>query len=298
VRWSTAALAGLLAVVATAPRRAQGQSSRAEQKAAWLAKRITHAGVGLSDAQAGALLAEMRQITEQALAASRAAEHASDVAGVKAAASQVVQAVWGIPSGVEGDTAEEIQVPGWKERWQVTGAEFDTTYSNRLGTKPPAITDPHQLGIAGRGRAVRTHLQDIIDGKQASEAQKEAARAAFASLNDVIGWMHMTVGFKGREVQPRVSLTQEWDAPDAFWQSDADSGWLYAAYAQATNILKTDYQGDVAMARQHAAAMSSLLQRVLDGTDADGDGTVEPKMMEGGLRSALAEAARAGLPDH
>jgi hypothetical protein len=86
-----------------------------------------------------------------------------------------------------------------------------------------------------------------------------------------------------------------WDAPAEFWQSSADTGWLDEVFAQAANILKTDYANDVAEARRHAAGMSELLQKVLSGVDADKDGKVEPKMMEGGLNAALEAAGRGGL---
>src|SRR5690606_4099576 len=96
-------------------------------------------------------------------------------------------------------------------------------------------------------------------------------------------------------VQPRISLTHMWDAPAAFWNSTADTGWLYEAEAQAINILKTDYGTDVGEAREHAAGMTQLLQRAVDGVDANRNGTVEPARMEGGLRAGLSEAGRAGL---
>ena len=66
-------------------------------------------------------------------------------------------------------------------------------------------------------------------------------------------------------------------------------------FAQAVNILKTDYGTDVAEARKHAAGMSELLEKVLNGVDADKNGTVEPKMMEGGLNTALRAAGKDGL---
>jgi hypothetical protein len=253
-------------------------------------------GKSLTAADAGTLLAEIGDLADQALAASRAAESASSVAEVKAGASRVVQAVWGLPTGASGAEASEVERLGWKERWQVSGSEFDPNFVKRLGSQPPRITDPRELGMVGRGRAVRGFLEELVEGEAATTgAQREAAAAVLASLNDVIGWTHITRGYKGREVQPRISLTYVWDAPPAFWNSTADTGWLFEAEAQAINILKTDYGTDVAEARKHAAGMTELLQRVKDGVDANRNGSVEAVRMEGGLNAALSEAPRAGL---
>lgn len=252
-------------------------------------------GKSLSDREAGALLTEMGQLTDQAVAASRAAENAGSVAEVKAGASRVLEAIWGIPSGVSGAEPGEVTRLGWKERWQVSGTEFDPAFVQRLGSAPPKITDPRALGIVGRGRAVRGRLEGMTEGEGSGGASREAAEAALASLNDVIGYTHITRGYKGREVQPRISLTHEWDAPAAFWNSTADTGWIFEAEAQAINILKTDYGTELAEARQHAAAMTQILQRVKDGVDANRNGTVESTRMEGGLSAAIAAAARAGL---
>ena len=208
----------------------------------------------------------------------------------------MVEAVWGISPGVSGADPSEVERLGWKERWQVSGAEFDPNFVARLGSAPPRITDPRQLGIVGRGRAVRGHLEELTDpSSDASSATREAAASALASLNDVIGWTHITRGYKGREVQPRISLTYLWDSPPAFWNSTADTGWLFEAEAQAINILKTDYGTEVAEAREHAAALTQLLQRALDGVDANRNGTVESARMEGGLTAAVSEAEKAGL---
>ncbi|HEX6069881.1 MAG TPA: hypothetical protein VFZ18_08655 [Longimicrobiaceae bacterium] len=253
-------------------------------------------GKSLSASQAGGLLAEMGQLADEAIAASRAAETAGSVAEVKAGASRVLEAVWGQAPGVSGAEPAEVARLGWKERWQVSGDEFDANFVRRLGAQPPRITDPRALGMVGRGRAVRGHLEELVEGEAAATgARREAAEATLASLNDVIGWTHITRGYKGREVQPRISLTHEWDAPPAFWNSTADTGWLFEAEAQAINIVKTDYGTDIAEARQHAAAMTELLQRVKEGVDANRNGTVEAVRMEGGLNAALAAAARAGL---
>ncbi len=260
-------------------------------------KPMSKFGTRLSRADARALLGEMRQLTEQALATSRAAEQAASVADVKAAADRVLQAVWGAASGRgTGEAAAEVNVPGWKERWQVTGAEFDAGYAKRLGTRPPKLTDPRQLGVMGRGRAVRGGMEQIASGAlQGPAAQRTSAEQVIASINNVIGWTYVTEGLKQREQQPRICLTYVWDAPPEFWQSSADTGWLDEVFAQAANILKTDYANDVAEARRHAAGMSELLQKVLSGVDADRNGTVEPTMMEGGLNAALAAAGQGGL---
>lgn len=260
-------------------------------------KRMSSFGTRLSNGEAVALLREMQQMTEQALEVSRSAERANAVPEVKAAASRVVETVWGVPSGVSPTAATgEVRSHGWKERWQVTGAEFDPNFVKRYGANPPRITDPRQLGLMGRGLAVRGRLEEISDNSsRVLAAQETAPDAVLASLNNVIGWMYITTGFKGREVQPRISLTHVWDAPVEFWQSTADTGWLREVYAQATNILKTDYAGDVAEARRHAAGLSELLGRVLQGVDADRSGSVEPKTMEGGLNAAVDAATRATL---
>ncbi|MEO6528516.1 MAG: hypothetical protein ABIP93_18000 [Gemmatimonadaceae bacterium] len=253
-------------------------------------------GTTLTKPEARALLGEMLQITEQALATSRAAEQAASVSDVKSAADKVLQTVWGAAAGRGDGNTSEITVPGWKERWQVTGGEWSPSYARRLKTEAPKITDPRQLGAMGRGRAIRGRLGQITRGTpRASAADSAAAEQLVASLNNVIGWTYISEGLKGNEMQPRISLTYMWDAPAEFWQSSADTGWLDEVFAQASNILKTDYGTDVAEARKHAAGMSELLQKVLNGVDADKNGTVEPKMMEGGLNAALRVAGEAGL---
>jgi hypothetical protein len=259
-------------------------------------KPLSKFGTTLSKAEARALLGEMQQLTEQALATSRAAEQAGSVAEVKSAADKVLQTVWGASTGRGEGDASEIRVPGWKERWQVTGGEWAPSYAKRLGTAAPKITDPRQLGMMGRGRAVRGRLTQLADaGPTGPTADNTAVEKVVASLNNVIGWTYVSEGLKGNEMQPRISLTYVWDAPSEFWQSNADTGWLDEAFAQAVNILKTDYGTDVAEARRHAAGMTELLQKVLNGVDADKNGTVEPKMMEGGLNAALRAAGQAGL---
>ena len=253
-------------------------------------------GTTLSRAEARALLGEMQQLTRQALARARAAERASSVAEVKAAAGDVLQTVWGSAAARGEGSVSEIRVPEWKERWQVNGGEWAASYTKRLGTTPPKVTDPRQLGVMGRGRAVRGRLMHIAaDRSLGSPADTGAGAQVVASISNVIGWTYMSEGLKGNEMQPRVSLTYLWDAPAEFWQSSADTGWLDEVFAQAVNILKTDYGTDVAEARKHAAGMSELLEKVLNGVDADKNGTVEPKMMEGGLNTALRAAGKDGL---
>jgi hypothetical protein len=252
-------------------------------------------GANLERSDARKLLGEMQHLSEQALATSRGAERASSVADVKTAAGKVIQTVWGSAAARgEGKTAE-LTVPGWKERWQVTGAEWSPSYAKRLGTAQPKITDPRQLGVMGRGRAVRGRLTRVAHDSTVAATQRSSAEQVMASINNVIGWTYIGEGLKGNEMQPRISLTYMWDAPPEFWQSDADTGWLDAVFAQASNILKTDYGTDVAEARRHAAGMSELLQRVLNGVDADKNGTIEPKMMEGGLNAALRAAGKDGI---
>lgn len=302
VRLAVALLIGATAYVAPEPALAQNPETTPRERATKDAEQepgrvpISKFGAQVSDAEGAALLQEMSSMVEQALAASRAAEQAGSVAEVKAAAAQVSQMVWGVPATVPAEGVEPVGSLGWKERWQVTGAEFDPNFVKRYGAEPPRITDPRQLGVMGRGRAVRGWLERVsAPTSTAPAAHKAAAQRTAASVNNVIGWMYMTVGFKGREVQPRVSLTHLWDAPAVFWQGTADTGWLAEAYSQAVNILKTDYSGDVEEARRHAAGMTALLQKVAQGVDADRNGTVEPSVMEGGLGTALAQARTAGL---
>lgn len=253
-------------------------------------------GTGLGSREAGALLGEMRQLVQQALVTSRGAEQAASVADVKVAAAKVLTTLWGVPVNASGDAVVQYDVPGWKEHWQVSGAEFDTAFVKRYGSLPPRITDPRQLGVEGRGMAVRGWLDPmVLDSTRGTAAQRAARERVYASLGNVVGWVHMTRGYKGREVQPRASLTYMWDQPPAFWNSAADTGWLFEAYSQAGNILKTDYAGDVAEARKHAAGLTQLLQKLLTGVDADRNGAIQATVMEGGLDAALAAAGAAGL---
>jgi hypothetical protein len=297
-------VSGLVVLLVARPAAAQTEATQATAKAPTAAdsakepglKPKSTFGTTLSRAEARALLGEMHQLTRKALARSRAAERAGSVAEVKAASGEVLQTVWGSAAARGAGNVDEIQQPGWKERWQVNGGEWAASYTKRLGTTPPKITDPRQLGVMGRGRAVRGRLTHVGPDRAAGSPSDTAAVAQLvASLNNVIGWSYMSEGLKGNEMQPRVSLTYLWDAPPEFWQSGADTGWLDEVFAQAVNILKTDYGSDATEARKHAAGMSELLEKVLNGVDADKNGTVEPKMMEGGLNAALRTAGRNGL---
>ncbi len=245
----------------------------------------------------GPHLQELVDRTEEALDASRTAEQAPSVQDVKAGADAVFEAVWGLSSGLATDGARGASAQhGWAERWQTSPAAFDSAFAARLGTAGPEIDDPEQLGLLGRGRHVRHQFAVAPDSAgPETPGARYSHMPIVASLNNAIGWMRLDNGITKGELQPRIDLTYQWDAPMAFWQSSADTGWLQAAYAQAVNILKTDYEGDVAMAREHAAGMTQLLEKVLDGVDANDNGRVEPIMMEGGLRLALQEAQAAGL---
>ena len=300
------ALAAFVALVAASPAAAQTAQTEshaatptaAAKPAAREASRNPKSvfGASLTKAEARALLGEMQQLTEQALATSKAAEGAASVADVKTAAGKVLQVVWGNATAPGDGNTAEITVPGWKERWQVTGAEWSPAYAKRLGTLPPKITDPRQLGVMGRGRAVRGRLWTLTKaGSPTMLADTVGAGQVTASISNVIGWTYVAEGLKGNEMQPRISLTYLWDAPDEFWQSSSDTGWLDEVFAQASNILKTDYGTDVAEARKHAAGMSELLTKVLNGVDADKNGTVEPRMMEGGLNAAVRAAGSEGF---
>ncbi len=244
----------------------------------------------------GDYLAQMQHLAERALAAARQAEQAPSVAEVKLLSDDVFAAVWGIPSGLAEESARGAEkAHGWKTSWQVTYSDFDSLFAARYGSVPPEITDPAGLGIIGRGRFVRKHLEDMLDEDGAEASLATHGPHIVHSINNVIGWMKMDDGVTKGERQPRVDLTREWDAPIEFWMSTADTGWLFEVYSQASNILKTDYEGDVETARSHAAAMTQLIHKALDGVDANGNGTVEPAKMEGGLRTAVQHAQFGGL---
>ena len=243
----------------------------------------------------GAHLQAIDQLSYRALEASRAAQTGATVAVVKAGADLVFETVWGLRSGLADGHRGAAAIHGWKSRWQVTNADFDEDFAERYGTKPPEVDDPTALGIVGHGRYVRKQLQALLDGEDATDAQKLHGQHVIASLNNVIGWMKIDDGVTKAERQPRVDLTRVWDAPSDFWLSTADTGWLHEVFAQAINILKTNYEDDLAMARQHAAAMTRLIEKYRNGVDADEDGAVEPAMMEGGLMTALQHAELGGF---
>lgn len=198
---------------------------------------------------------------QQALEASRAAASAPTVAAVKRHADAVFATVWGVPSGLVGDARGAAAIPGWKVRWQTNNDAFDEEFAERYGTTPPAVTDPARLGIVGRGRYVRAGLQAMIDDEKSSAEARGHAEQAIEALNNVIGWMRMDDGVTKGERQPRVDLTYRWDAPTAFWLGTADTGWLHEAYAQALNILKTDYGDDLGEAQTHAAALVAIFEQ-------------------------------------
>jgi hypothetical protein len=250
-----------------------------------------------ADPAVGSHLQNLIDLTEQALDASRAAEQAQTVQGVKAGADAVFEAVWGLSSGLSAESARGASAQhGWKTRWQTSPAAFDSAFAARLGTAPPEIDDPQQLGLLGRGRYVRSQFAVAPDSAgPETPGARYSHMTIVAPLNNAIGWMRLDNGITKGELQPRIDLTYQWDAPVEFWESSADTGWLQEAYSQAINILKTNYEGDVATARQHAAGMTQLLEKALDGVDANENGRVEPVMMEGGLRLALQEAQAAGL---
>lgn len=251
-----------------------------------------------SPAEIGRYIQEIDQLVGQALEASRAAENASSVGEVKQRADEVYTAVWGISSGLRDEEARGgANVHGWKVRWQVTFADFDSTFEARYGSRPPEITDPGELGIVGRARFVRKHLTATNDSTSASAPVRASTERMLASLNNVIGWMKMDDGVTKGELQPRVDLTREWNSPSEFWQSTADTGWLHEASSQAMNILKTNYDGNLAMARDHAAGMAELIERFIEGIDANDDGSIDAVKMEGGLQAVLEQARAAGFID-
>ena len=239
----------------------------------------------------GGYILQMHDLAQQALASSRAAEEAASVADVKRRTDEVFAAVWGVPSGLVGESAQGAEYAhGWKTRWQVTFSDFDSLFAARYGSIPPEITDPVQLGIVGRGRYVRAQIETMLAAEQGAAAVGTHGPHVVASINNVIGWMKMDDGVTKGERQPRVDLTREWDSPIEFWMSTADTGWLFEVFAQASNILKTDYEGDLAAAQAHAADMTGLIEKALNGVDANGNGSVEPAKMEGGLSTALDHA--------
>ncbi len=246
----------------------------------------------VGQSQIGALVAEIRQMSDEALSAAESGASASTIADVKRGADEVYQLIWGISSGLaEPGATGAVASHGWKERWQTDETDFDSIYAIRYSGLPPTINDPHELGIIGRGREARRLLNAVIADSTAPAGRRLHAEHVLASLNNVIGWDQMETGRIKNEIQPRVDLTRLWDAPVDFWNSTADTGWAFEVLAQAINILKVDYD-DVAEARSHAAALADLIRKSIDGVDADGDGRIAPAMMEGGVAMAVEHVGR------
>ena len=244
----------------------------------------------------GAHLQAMLAASDDALSASKSAENASDVQSVKAQIDRVFSSVWGTSSGLSaGNIHGAENVRGWKTRWQTSYGAFDENFAKQYGNAPPSVGDIDQLGMEGRGRFVRKLIVKARDKQDASNPNHDILDGLVASLNNVIGWQRMNDGVTKAERQPRVDLTYQWDAPQSFWNSSADSGWLFEVYAQASNILKTEYDGDLALAKKHAHDLTLLIEKYRNGVDADGDGNISPAMMEGGLLTAMAQARQAGL---
>ncbi len=236
--------------------------------------------------QVGSYLQEIDDLLLQAHAASTSAADATDIQEIKAQAEIITKIIWGSPTGLLHQKGA-AEIHGWKTRWQTDGTEFDEAHFERHGSDPPLVPDPRELGIMGRGRAIMELLVDT---------QNEAhADHVINSLSNVIGWMRLSDGVTKGERQPRIDLTHVWDAPSRFWNTSADTGWILEAYAQALNILKTNYQGNLDMARDHASAMVTILEKCRSGQDENEDGTIEPIMMEGGIDTAIQHAQYWGL---
>jgi len=236
--------------------------------------------------QAGAYLQDIDQLLMQAHTASQNAEQAASVRELKMHADAVFETIWGAPSGLLSNTGAALAY-GWKTRWQTDGTEFDEAHVERHGSDKPLISDPGQLGIMGRGRAV---VKMLLPRQEESHADH-----VLASLSNVIGWMRLSDGVTKGERQPRIDLTHVWDAPTRFWNTAADTGWLGEVHAQAINILKTEYGDDLTTAQEHAKAMTALLEKCRSGKDENGDGAVTPIMMEGGIDTAIQHAGYLGI---
>ncbi len=242
----------------------------------------------------GGHVAAIEEMTTAAHEAATKAANAATVAEVKQQADVVYTYVWGISSGLVRHSGA-ASMHGWKTRWQSTFTDFDAAFAARYGNAPPQITDPEDLGIVGRGRYIRRALTAKADDPDESPLPAQAVERLVSSLNNVIGWTRMDNGVTKAELQPRVDLTYQWDAPKAFWQSSADTGWLFEVQAQALNILKSNYDGDLETARQHARDLVALVEKCRVGIDANHDGTISPVMMEGGLNAVMLAAQEAGL---
>lgn len=239
-----------------------------------------------STAEIAGHLEAIHELAEAARDHSTEAASAESVEAVKQHVDAVYEAIWGHASGLTSATGAAHYF-GWKTRWQSETDDFDLETPEKFGTEPAEVTDPAELGIIGRGLYARELLYALED-------DNPHYQHVIASLSNAIGWMRMDYA-DARGGMPRVDLTAQWDAPSEFWQSSADTGWIRDAFAQATNILKTNYEGDVDAARAHASDLEALLQKALDGVDANGNGSVEPSMMEGGLNTAMQHAGFAGI---
>lgn len=222
----------------------------------------------------GGALRTVDELTQGALESAQAAAQAENVADVKAEVGNVYRSIWGLEPGLTATNAD-ARALGWSERWRISAPEN---------------------GIVGNGMYARRQLRDLQLRSATSDAVAEAARRADVSLSNVIGWMWLDDGvlYGEKSERPRVDLTYVWDYPVAYWNSTADTGWLFEAASQVLNILKTDYAGDKAMAQEHAQALVPLLEKALAGVDANGNGTVQPVRMEGGLTAVLNEARASG----
>lgn len=235
-------------------------------------------------------LTAIQEMAEGAHQASQAAENAESVTELKEHVDEVFQSVWGLSSGLAEEGAwGAVPEHGWKTRWQADTSDFELQTPEKFGTEPAEITDPTELGIQGRGIHVRRQLWST------TAADSVHVKHVVASLSNVIGWSKMDYDTGARGGMPRVDLTYKWDAPTEFWKSEADTGWLEQVYVQSLNILRTNYDGDLETARSHAAALTDLLETCLSGKDADGNGSVEPVMMEGGIQTAIQHARMAGI---
>ena len=209
---------------------------------------------------------------------------ATSIDEVKTKTDTLFTEIWGISSGLTHQHGG-ANTHGWKTRWQAQFTEFDPAYGERYGDLPIEITDASELGIVGRGRLTR---RVIAAGDPVSLS--EPLGKLLIGLNNVIGWMRLDDGVTKAERQPRIDLTYLWDIDKSFWQSDADTGWIFVAQAQALNILKSNYS-DLEVAKQHASDLANIIDRCLVGLDADGDGRIEPIPAEAGFNLALEQLA-------
>ena len=226
------------------------------------------------------------QLTTAQRAATNATE-ASSVITLKHYVDETFATIWGQPSGLLGSTGA-IQHRTWKTRWQTRFSDFDPAYGARYKDSPPIISDPSALGMMGLGRQMRRHLGSTYPDYENKDQ-------LLAPLNNLIGWTRLDDGITKAERQPRIDLTYMWDAPQAFWLGEADTGWLAVVEAQAINILKTEYGTDLELARRHAEDLLALVQRCQDGLDANGNGLVEALPMEGAFNT-LREVLTAQIP--